>query len=83
MKSNFVGGKFLKFWSFINLPWGQARSNKKFGPDRFSRFDVLFSAINICSVSNVHAKIYNFIYNSRHKVSLLNWNIYKFTRIKL
>ena len=22
------------------LPWGHARSHKKFGPDRFSRFDV-------------------------------------------
>ena len=39
-KIGFVGGKFLKFWSFINLPLGHARSHKKFGPDRFSRFDV-------------------------------------------
>ena len=39
-KSNFDGGKFLKIWSFINLPWGHVMSHKKFGPDRFSRFDV-------------------------------------------
>ena len=30
----------MKFWSFINLPWGHVRSKKKFGPDGFSRFDV-------------------------------------------
>ena len=39
-KSNFDGGKFLKTRSTINLPWGHARLHKKFGPDRFSRFDV-------------------------------------------
>ena len=39
-KSNFDGDKYLKFWPFINLPWGHARSHKKFGPDRFNRFDV-------------------------------------------
>ena len=33
-KSNFDGGKFF----IHNLPW--VLSNKKFGPDRFSRFDV-------------------------------------------
>ena len=31
---------FFKFLSFINLPCGQVMSHKKFGPDRFSRFDV-------------------------------------------
>ena len=30
----------MKFWSFNNLSWGQVRSHTKFGPDRFSRFDV-------------------------------------------
>jgi len=30
-KSNFVRGKFLKIWSSINLPWGQARPQNKFG----------------------------------------------------
>ena len=39
-KSNFDGGKFLKILSFINLPWAYVMSHKKFGPDRFSRFDV-------------------------------------------
>ena len=38
-KSNFDGGKFLKIRS-INLSWGHVMSHKKFGPDRFSRFDV-------------------------------------------
>ena len=33
---------FLKIWSSINLSWGHARSHKKIGPDRFSRFDVFF-----------------------------------------
>ena len=32
--------KFFKFWSFINLPWGHVRSNTKFRPNQFSRFDV-------------------------------------------
>ena len=32
--------KFFKFWSFINLSWGHVGSHTKFGPDRFSRFDV-------------------------------------------
>ena len=31
---------FLNFLSFINLPCGTVKSHKKFGPDRFSRFDV-------------------------------------------
>ena len=39
-KSNFDGGKFLKILSFINLPWDHVMSHKKFGLDRFSRFDV-------------------------------------------
>ena len=34
-KSNFVRGKFLK--SYINLPWGYARSHKKYGPYQFYR----------------------------------------------
>ena len=32
--------EILKFWSSVNLPWGHVRFHKKFGPDRFSRFDV-------------------------------------------
>ena len=39
-KSNFDRGKFLKILLFINLPWDHMMSHKKFGPDRFSRFDV-------------------------------------------
>ena len=31
---------FLKFLSFINLPCGHVMSHTKYGPDRFSRFDV-------------------------------------------
>ena len=30
----------MKFLSFINLPCGHVMSHKKFGSDRFSRFDV-------------------------------------------
>ena len=30
----------MKFWSFINLPWGHVRSHTKLGTDRFSRFEV-------------------------------------------
>ena len=37
---------FLKFLSFINLPWGSVRSQKKFGPDRFSRFEVYWIQTN-------------------------------------
>ena len=37
---NLNGGTFLKIRSSINLTWGHARSHKKIGPDRFSRFDV-------------------------------------------
>ena len=38
--------KFLKFLLFINLPWGYVMSHKKFGPDRFSRFDVYWIQTN-------------------------------------
>jgi len=31
---------FKKIRSFITLPWGHVRSYTKFGPDRFSRFQV-------------------------------------------
>ena len=39
-KSNFVRGKYLKIRSSINLSWGHVRSHEKFGPNRFTRFDV-------------------------------------------
>ena len=45
-KSNFDGGKFLKILSSINLPWDHVMSHKKFGPDRFSRFDVYWIQTN-------------------------------------
>ena len=38
--------KFLKFLSFINLPWAYVMSHKKFGPYRFSRFDVYWIQTN-------------------------------------
>ena len=37
---------FIKFLSFINLPCGHVMSHKKFGPDRFSRFDVYWIQTN-------------------------------------
>ena len=40
LKIEFVGGNFLKCRLFINLPFGHARPNTKFAPNRFSRFDV-------------------------------------------
>ena len=40
LKSNFDRGKFLKIRSSINLPCGHAWFHKKFGPNRFSGFDV-------------------------------------------
>ena len=30
----------FRFLSFINLLWGHVRAHTKFGPDRFSRFNV-------------------------------------------
>ena len=30
-KSNFDGGKFLKIWSSINLPWGHVMTHKNLG----------------------------------------------------
>ena len=35
----------MKIWSSINLPWGHARSHKKFEPE-FSRFDVYWIQTN-------------------------------------
>ena len=37
---------FLKFLSFIILPCGHVMSHKKFGPDRFNRFDVYWIQTN-------------------------------------
>ncbi len=45
-KSNFVRGKNLKIQSSIKLSWGHVRSDKKFGPVRYSRFDVYWIQTN-------------------------------------
>ena len=42
----FLNTIFLKFLSFVNLPCGHVMSHKKFGPDRFSRFDVYWMQTN-------------------------------------
>ncbi len=42
----FDGDKYLKFRSFTNLPCGHVMTHKKFGPDRFSRFDVYWIQTN-------------------------------------
>ena len=49
-KCNFVGSKFLKIQSSINLTWCRVRSHKRFGPDWFIRFDVY------CKQTNRQAK---------------------------
>ena len=38
-KSNFIRANIR---SFINIPWGPARSHKKIGPDQFGSFDVFW-----------------------------------------
>ena len=43
---NFVRGKFWKIRSSIKLSLGYVRSQTKFGPDRFSRFDVYWIQTN-------------------------------------
>jgi len=43
---NFFKLKTLKFLTLINLPCGHVISHKKFGPDRFSRFDVYWIQTN-------------------------------------
>ena len=37
---------FFKILSLVNLPCGQVMSHKKFGPDRFSLFDVYWIQAN-------------------------------------
>ena len=47
--------------SIINLPWGHVRSNTKFGPDRFSRFDVYCIQTNgHPDKQSIHRDIYYF-----------------------
>ena len=42
----FLKANFSKFWSVVNLPWDHVRSQTKFGPDLFSRFDKQFKREN-------------------------------------
>ena len=57
--------KFLKFWSFNKPSLGSVRSHAKFGPDRFSRFDVYWVQTNKQSNKKQTGKqsIYIFIKN--------------------
>ena len=85
--SNFDGGKFLKIWSSINLPWDHVMSHKKFGPDRFSRFDVYWIQTNrqtdrqakfiyrfrVCSFSQKQKRII-----TNHKCRMHNTNFINF-----
>ena len=52
-KSNFYD-KFFKIYSTIKLPWDQVRSHKKFGPDRFCRFDVGWKQANRQTNSRIY-----------------------------
>ena len=40
MKIEFCWMLIIEIWSSINLPWGHVRFHTKFGPNRFTRFDV-------------------------------------------
>ena len=53
--------RLFKIVSIINLPWGQVRSNTKFGLDRFSRFDVYCIQTNgHPDKQSIHIDIYYF-----------------------
>ena len=60
---------FFKFLSFINLPCGHVMSHKKFGPDRFSRFDVYWIQTDR-QKTNRQAK---FIYRLKKPIVKLFW----------
>jgi len=46
-KLNFARSKFLEIWPSTNLPLGHARSHhKRFGSNRFSRFDAYWKQTN-------------------------------------
>ena len=65
--------KYLKFWSFINLSWGHARSHKKLGPDRFSRFDVYWIQINRHTLTdNLNIDVMDKYHNRKKQNSNLN-----------
>ena len=61
----------MKIRSTINLPWGHARLLKKFGPDRFSRFEVYWIQTNKQTPKpNLYININNIHMGSRQEV----WN---------
>ena len=45
-KNENLQDKFFRFLLSINLFWDHVRSHRKFGPDRFSRFDVYWLKTN-------------------------------------
>ena len=52
--------EFLNIWSSINHLWGQARSHKQCGSDRFSRFDVYWIQTNTQHPSKVSIDNFTF-----------------------
>ena len=52
-KKNFWDS-FLKLWASINLPWRHVRPSIKFGPNRFSRFDVYWIQTDRLITSKVY-----------------------------
>ena len=52
-KIEFCWRKFLKIRSYIKLPWGHARSHKKFWPDHFDVY-----CIHMDRQTNKHQSIY-------------------------
>jgi len=60
-----------------NLPWGHVRSHKKFGPDRFSRFNVYLIQTN--RHPDVYKQCICRLYGTLFlfKVIIENYTIYK------
>ena len=56
-KSNFDGGKFLKIWSSINLPWGQRDPTKNLGP--------ITSAVLTLNQKSENIRIFNKSFNKQ------------------
>ena len=85
-KKNFDGGKFLKIWSSLNLPWGHARSHKKVGPIgsavltfiRYKHTDKLNLYIqNFCPTDNfLSKKLIYFPLKNIHFPKFSDLNIY-------
>ena len=50
----------------MNLHWGHVRSHTKFGPDRFSRFDVYWIQTNKHPQTDTQtSKVYIYVYTSQ------------------